>query len=70
MNKLNLTEKQYKVLTWMEDVEGLTNKIDGQELVIFYAVDPSYFERRIPLEDVVETIHDIYDIEDEKYKLN
>lgn len=70
MEKMNLTPKQYKVLTWMEDVEGLTNRIEGDELIIFYAIAPDFFEKRISLEDVAATIHDIYDLEEDKYKLN
>lgn len=56
---LQLTEKEYKVLTWMDDVTGLTSRIEGDELVIFYKAMPSYFEKRISLENVALTIEDI-----------
>lgn len=60
--KLNLTEKQIKVLTWMDDVTGITNVIEGNELILFYEVDRSFWEQRISLEDVANTIHDIYNL--------
>jgi len=64
MTKLNLTQKELKVLTWMEDVAGMDNRIEGTELVIFYKGMPEYWEQRISLEDVAATIHDILNIED------
>lgn len=63
--KLQLSEKELKVLTWMDDVTGMDNRIEGDELVIFYAAMPSYWEQRMSLEIAVDTIHDIYDIEEE-----
>lgn len=49
----------------MEDVTGMTDKIEGTELVIFYSAMPSYWSIRISLEEASEIIHDIYNIEEE-----
>ena len=64
-SKLNLTEKQYRVLTWNDDVEGMTNIIEGSDLVIYYELDRAFWEQRISLEEVALTIHDIYDLQEE-----
>lgn len=62
ISKLNLSKKELRVITWMDDVTGMDNRIEGNELVIFYAAMPSYWEKRINLEDVALAIHDIYDL--------
>jgi len=68
-SKLNLTAKQLRVITWMDDVTGMDNKIEGNELVIFYKGMPTYWEHRISMEDVAEILHDIINIEDENFSL-
>lgn len=67
MKSLDLSIKELKVLTWMDDVNGIANRIEGSELVLFYSAMPKYWEQRISLAEVAATIHDIHDIEEEKY---
>lgn len=70
MSKLNLTKKELRVLTWIDDVDGMDNKIEGDNLVIFYTADPKFWELKLSLTDASKTIHDIYDIEEDKLNLN
>lgn len=65
MSKLNLSQKELRVITGLEDATGMDNRIEGTELVIFYPAMPSYWNLRMSLEDVSEIIHDIYNIEEE-----
>lgn len=58
-SKLELTTKELKVLTWMDDVTGMTANIEGNEVVIFYEAMPAYWEVRISLDDVIATIEDM-----------
>ena len=65
-SKLSLTEKQLKVLTWKEDVEGLVAERTENGIVIFYELAPNYERTEISREDFEATLKDIEDIESEE----
>lgn len=65
MESLSLSTKELKVLTWMDDVAGIANRVEGDTLVLFYSAMPEYWEQRISMEEVAEIIHDIYNIAEE-----
>ena len=64
-SKLNLTEKQLKVLTWKEDVEGLVAERTENGIVIFYELAPNYERIEISTEDFEATLQDIVAVKTE-----
>lgn len=62
-SKIELTQKELKVLTWMDDVTGMVANIEGDEVVIFYEAMPEYWETRISLDEVIATIEDMKSIQ-------
>jgi hypothetical protein len=51
---LNLKPNEYRAILWKDDIDGISNRVIGDTVVFFYAADPTYWQQRILLKDVLE----------------
>ena len=55
-NLINVTDKELKALTWMEDVSGMVAKDCGSTVKVFYKVDPSFFVQEFTKSDFLAVV--------------
>ena len=67
---LKLTEKELKVLTWRDDVDGMGAYLVGDAVMIVYKAMPSYSPIKMSIDDVIEVLEDIRRVEVERLVAN
>ena len=66
MTRLNLTEKQLKVLTWLDDVEGMAAYDCGDVVYFHFELMPDFWTKEISKEDFTATLEDIEKVKAEQ----